>query len=215
MSEQPAPPHEANAKTGLALVLTPHYFRAGCRGAKVAQPGVTLELIAEEDRFNIEARRGKAADLVTAIGHAFGAAPIDGPRTVTAAGFDFVGIGPSRWHAISRGQGRAARRDALLATVRDLATIVDVSHGFVAFRLSGPQAREALNKLVRIDLDPASFPAGAAAGTELHGMTVQLRRTTDGEAYECAVSRSFASSLYHALASAADPFGVWVDLGPS
>ncbi len=211
MSEPSTPPHEASAKTGLALASTPHYFRAGRRGANVAQPGVILELIAEEDRFNIEARRGKASDLMAAISQAFGAMPIDGPRTVTAAGFDFVGIGPSRWHAVSRGQGRAARRGALLAAARDLGIIVDVSHGFVAFQLSGPQAEATLNKLVRIDLDLASFPAGAAAATELHGMTVQLRRTTDGEAFECAVSRSFAGSLYHALASAADPYGVWVD----
>jgi len=214
VSEQSAASHEVG-KTGLALELTPHYFRAGRRGAHVAQPGVTLELIADEDRFNIEARRGKAAELIAAIGGAFGAAPVDDARTVESGGFSFVGIGPSRWHAISRGPDRAARRDALRAATRELATIVDVSHGFVAFRLSGPKAVEALTKLVRIDLDPASFPPGASAGTELHGMTVQLRRTTDGEAYECAVSRSFASSLYHALTSAADPYGVWVGLALS
>ena len=147
-----------------------------------------------------------------AIAQAMGATLVDSPRTVAAAGYDFVGIAPARWHAIARGQNRAARRDALLAAARDFATIVDVSHGFVAFQLSGPRAREALGKLVRVDLDPASFPAGAVAATELHGMSVQLRRTMDGGAFECAVSRSFASSLYDALTSGADPYGVWVDL---
>ena len=211
MSEQSAASHEA-AKTGLSLELAPHYFRAGLRGARIPHPGVTLELIAGEDRFNIEARRGRAADLMAAIAQAFGAAPVDSARTVKAGGFSFVGVGPSRWHAISRGPDRAERRDALRAATRDLATIVDVSHGFVAFRLSGPKAVDALAKLVRIDLDPESFPPGAVASTELHGMSVQLRLTTDGEAYECAVARSFAASLYHALTHAADPYGIWVDL---
>ena len=212
MSEQSAAPHEPGAKAGLALELTPHYFRAGLRGARIPQPGVTLELIAGEERFNIEARRGRAADLAAAIAAAFGAAPVDAAQTVEVGGFSFIGVGPSRWHAISRGPERAARRDALLRAVRECATIVDVSHGFVSFRLAGPKAVQALAKLVRLDLDPASFPPGAVANTELHGMSVQLRRTSDGEAFECAVSRSFASSLFHALTSAADPYGVWVDL---
>ena len=212
VSEQSAAPHDPGAKAGLALELAPHYFRAGLRGARIPQPGVTLELIAEEERFNIEARRGRAADLMAAIAQAFGAAPVDDARTVKAGGFSFVGVGPSRWHALSRGPERAARRDALLRAVRECATIVDVSHGFVAFRLSGPKAVDALAKLVRIDLDPDSFPPGAVAGAELHGMSVQMRRTTDGEAYECAVARSFASSLFDAMTNAADPYGVWVDL---
>jgi sarcosine oxidase subunit gamma len=72
-------------------------------------------------------------------------------------------------------------------------------------------AAEALTRLVRIDLDPASFYPGACAATELHGMSVQLRRTSDGETYECAVSRSFAGSLYHSLTNAEDPYGLSVE----
>lgn len=72
-------------------------------------------------------------------------------------------------------------------------------------------AAEALTRLVRIDLDPASFYPGACAATELHGMSVQLRRTSDGETYECAVARSFAGSLYHSLTNAEDPYGLSVE----
>lgn len=67
-------------------------------------------------------------------------------------------------------------------------------------------AAEALTRLVRIDLDPASFYPGACAG-----MSVQLRRTSDGETYECAVARSFAGSLYHSLTNAEDPYGLSVE----
>lgn len=203
--------HEAGPKAGLALEVTPHYYKCGRRGATVAQPGVTLELVANQDRFNIEARYGKATALVAALGKAFGAAPVDSPRTVVTGGFEFVGIGPARWHAISRGQRRAELRVVLREAARDLATIVDVSHGFAVFRFAGPMAAEALSKLVRIDLDPTAFPPGGCAATELHGMSVQLRRMSDGDAYQCAVSRSFASSLYHALTHAADPYGLSVE----
>ncbi|VFU09703.1 sarcosine oxidase subunit gamma [Methylocella tundrae] len=212
MSDPFATSHAAGAAAGLALELTPHYFRAGRFGAPAPAPGVTLELVAGEDRFNIEARRGRTAELIAAIGAAFGQAPADGPQTVEAGGFSFVGVGPSRWHAIARGKDRAPRRAALIAAARDLATVVDVSHGFTAFRLSGPRAADALVKLVRLDLDPAAFPPGAAAATELHGMSVQLRRTTAGHAYECAVARSFAASLHNALIQASEPYALRVDL---
>ena len=199
---------------GLVLELIPHYFEVGRRGLNVTDPGVTLELITREDRFNIEARRAKAPELAAAIGRAFGAQLIDGPRTVAASGFEFIGVGPQRWHAISRGGERVERRDTLREVTCDVATLVDVSHGFVTYRLTGPMVRDALIRLVRIDLDPASFVSGAVAATELHGMNVQIRRAIEGEAFECAVPRSFASSLYHALTSVAAPYGLWVDIAP-
>ncbi|MHB8886937.1 MAG: sarcosine oxidase subunit gamma [Methylovirgula sp.] len=197
--------------TELVLEISPHYYKCGRRGATLVGSGVTLQLIANEDRFVIEARRGKTAAFLAALENAFGSAPVDGPRTIVADGFEFLGIGPSRWHGVSRGQGRDARRSALHGATVGLATVVDVSHGFAVFRLAGPMAAEALIRLARLDLDPTAFADGACATTELHGMSVQLRRTCDGAAYECAVSRSFGSSLFHALAQAADPYGLSVE----
>jgi heterotetrameric sarcosine oxidase gamma subunit len=198
------------APLGLALETAPHYYTCGVRGRAGAEPGVVLQLVVGEDRFNIEARRGKTDALFVSLRKAFGRAPLKHMRTVEAGGFDFVNIGPSRWHAISRERGAQARRTLLREAIHDLATMIDVAHGFIVFRLTGPMVIEALIKLVHVDLDPAVFSLGACITTELHGMTVQLRRTCDGNAYECAVSRSFGGSLFHALACAADPFGLLV-----
>jgi sarcosine oxidase subunit gamma len=196
---------------GLALERVPRFFMSGRRGAPGAEPGVRLALIVDEDRFNIEARRGRAPELLAAIEAAFGAAPIDGPKTVEAGGFVFIGVGPARWRVLSRGEGRLARREALPRAARGTATVVDVSHGFTTFRLSGACAAKALAKLAPIDLDPAIFMPGACAATLMHGMSVQLRRTLDGGAYECAVGRSVSGSLYRALLSAADAYGLVVE----
>jgi sarcosine oxidase subunit gamma len=185
--------------------MAPHYYRGGRRGLAAGAPGVTLELITEEDRFNIEARRGKADALLASLRVAFGSAPVEGPRCIKVGDFEFIGIGPSRWHAISRGRGRSERRALLRAAIAGLAT------GFIVFRLTGPMMGEALSKLIRIDLDPAVFSPGACVTTECHGMTVQLRRLHDGSAYECAVARSFGGSLFHVLARAADPYGLQVE----
>ncbi len=201
---------ERDVAFGLALETAPHYYACGLRGRAGAGPGVVLQLIADEDRFNIEARLGKSDALCVSLRNAFGRAPIKPARTVEAGGFDFISIGPSRWHAISRGPGRQERRALLREAIRDLATMVDVAHGFTVFRMTGPMAVETLMKHARVDLDPAVFSPGACVTTELHGMTVQLRRTCEGEAYECAVSRSFGGSLFHALTCAADPYGLLV-----
>ncbi|WP_180982528.1 sarcosine oxidase subunit gamma [Methylocella silvestris] len=195
---------------GLALDLVPHYLRPGRSGPPGAS-GVVLTLIADEDRFNIEARRGSAAQLLASLANSFGAAPVNGPKTIAAGGFDFVGVGPSRWHAISRGDGRAERRAALAAAALESATVLDVSHGFVTFQLSGRSVVEALAKLAPIDLGEQGFAPGACAMTQIHGMSVQLRRRLDGGFYECAVPRSFAGSLYHALTDAALRFGLTVE----
>lgn len=195
----------------LARESAPHYYRAGRKGPQVGAAGVTLSFVSQEDRFNVEARRGRGQELLAALAAAFGRAPVDAPRTVSAGGFDFIGIGPMRWHAISRGPGAEERRAALTAAARDAATVVDLSHGFAAFRLSGPNAREALASFVPVDLDEASFPPGACAMTMAHMMSVQIRRTPDGAAYECAVARSFGGSLLHALTSTCERFGLEIE----
>lgn len=201
---------ERDAALGLTLETTPHYYGCGRRGRAGAEPGVVLQLVVGDERFNIEARRGKTDELFISLRETFGRAPIKPMRTVEAGGFEFISIGPSRWHAISRGPDRDERHALLREAIRDLATMVEIAHGFIVFRLTGPMVTEVLIKHVRVDLDPEVFSPGACVTTELHGMTVQLRRTCDGDAYECAVARSYGGSLFHALTCAADPYGLLV-----
>lgn len=193
----------------LALEFTPYYYHCGHRGASRAEPGVTLGLVVDEERFEIETKVGKNTALIAAFEAAFGVAPTNSSCVVAAGGFEFVGIGLSRWHAIFRGRDRSARRAVLRDTVRDLATLVDVSDAFTVFLLAGPMAEDVLARRVRIDL--AAFPPGACATTDLHGMSVQLRRRWEGDCYECAIARSYGGSLFHALVRTADRFGLFVE----
>ncbi|MEW6439038.1 MAG: sarcosine oxidase subunit gamma family protein [Pseudomonadota bacterium] len=199
----------SDAKRGLVASAAPHYYRAGHYGIEASSPGVTLALIAQEDRFNMEARRGKAARLVASVHKIFGVAPVQAPLTVSTGDVDFVGVGVSRWHVISRAQYNAQLHEKLREATDGLASLVDVSHGFTTFQLSGAFAAQALAKLVRCDLDGASFPPGACAATEAHGMSLQLRRRLRNDVYECAVPRSFGGSLFHALVTAAEQFGIY------
>jgi len=198
------------SQPGLVANATPHYYQAGHYGIESPSPGMTLALIAQEERFNMEARRGKAARLVASVHRAFGVAPVQAPLTVSTGDVEFVGVGVSRWHVISRTQPSAEHHRKLREATDGLASLVDVSHGFTTFQISGAFATQALAKLVRCDLDETSFPAGACAATEAHGMSIQLRRRLRNDVYECAVARSFGSSLFHALVTAAEQFGIYV-----
>jgi len=197
------------SKRGLIANATPHYYRPGHYGVESAS-AVRLALIAQEARFNMEARRGKAARLVASVHKMFGVAPVQAPLSVSTGESDFVGVGASRWHVISRTQNGAEHHRKLREATDGLATLVDVSHGFTTFQISGACATQALAKLVRCDLDGTSFPPGACAATEAHGMSIQLRRRLRNDVYECAVPRSFGGSLFHALVTAAEQFGVYV-----
>ncbi|WP_395666280.1 sarcosine oxidase subunit alpha family protein [Methylocella sp.] len=215
-ADAPPAPGAPPTRPGLGPARAPLGYRPGRYGPAEGPAGVTLGLADAGTRLNIEARKGRARDLLAAIGRALGAEPVDAPRTVSAGGGEIFGIGPSRWHAVFRGEDSGARARTLTDAARDAATVVDVTHGFVVYRLAGAHARKALARLVRVDLDARVFAPGACVQTELHGMGAQLRRTPDGEAFECAVSSSFAGSLLHALIHAAQAYRLDVEpLAPS
>jgi methylglutamate dehydrogenase subunit D len=75
------------------------------------------------------------------------------------------------------------------------------------FRIEGPNVRDALVKVVALDLDPERFGIGQAALTGMHHVPVFLCRI-DEDAYDIFMPRSFARDLVHWLADAALEFGV-------
>jgi heterotetrameric sarcosine oxidase gamma subunit len=81
-----------------------------------------------------------------------------------------------------------------------------LTDGRQRFRIEGPNARDALVKVVALDLDPAHFGIGQAALTGMHHVPVFLCRI-DEDAYDIFMPRSFALDLVHWLADAALEFG--------
>ncbi len=120
------------------------------------------------------------------------------PRRVTAGGTDYLWSGPDSWLAIAADEGLAGR---LAEALGGRAAVADQSDGRIILRVTGPQARTALSKLVPIDLHPDAFPPDATALTLAGPIGVQLWRTDDG-AYALACFRSFGHALHHALAAA-------------
>ncbi len=73
-------------------------------------------------------------------------------------------------------------------------SLVDISHGQVALRITGPHAAELLNEGCPLDLDPAAFPPGACTRTLFGKAGIVLWRT-GAAVFHVEVARSFAPYL--------------------
>jgi sarcosine oxidase, subunit gamma len=81
-------------------------------------------------------------------------------------------------------------------------SLVEVSHAFAAFEVSGPRAAQALNAGCPLDLDPASFPPDMCTRTVFAKAQVVLWRTGP-ETFRVETARSFAPYVTKLLALAA------------
>ncbi len=127
-------------------------------------------------------------------------------RCATAGPFTVLSTAPGAWLVLSE-EGQGARFGRFAA----LAAVTDQSHGLAVLRLSGPRARDVLQKGLPIDLDPAAFAAGHAAATVCAHVGVTVWRPGMEESYDLAFARSFAASLWHGLEEAGREFGIGVD----
>src|SRR4051812_34028083 len=158
---------------------------------------------------NLLARRGQAHALSGRIQERFGVALPVGPRRASSGDIAFVGVGPGAWLAIHAGGSARAQNE--LASFADIAAVADQSDGYAVLRLSGSKVREALAKLVSIDLHPNVFTVGSAASTHAAHIGVIFWRVDDGPdgaVFEIALYRSFAGSFWHALSLSAAEFGL-------
>jgi len=144
--------------------------------------------------FSVSAFAGAKAALEAALG-----ANLPPPNHALADGdVTWLWSGPDSWLAMAE-----TGLDARLAAASSHAAITDQSDGKAIFLVSGPRAREILEKLVPIDLHEAEFLPGHTALTLAGHIPVQIWRE-DG-AFALACFRSFAAALHHALAQAETP----------
>lgn len=157
-----------------------------------------------DDAVQLEERLGfgmaavmarKGVDAAT-LGAALGLAPPDGPRWTGSSEFLLIGNGPGTWLA----HGAAADAvwaDTLAARLAGIASVSDQSSGYRVFRLSGPRARDLLQRGAFIDLDPSRFAYGSAATTVIAHIGVVIWQVEDAPVYDIALFRSFAGSFRH------------------
>ena len=162
----------------------------------------------------VSVRKGQGPALSRHVKERFGLVLPDGPRRAAAGGIAFAGTGPGVWLAAQESGGNEFAA-ALEAEIGAMAAVTDQSDGYAVLRLAGPKLRDALAKIVPLDVHAAAFERGAVASTVAWHMGVTLWRLEDAAdgspVFEFAVFRSLAGSFWHALALSAAEFGLSVD----
>lgn len=147
--------------------------------------GVTLAALPEDRLWHALARPGTDP------------APLAGYGALRA-------IGPGQWLIAGPGEGSLAGAQAALAPTFALS---DQTHGRVRVSLSGPRAADLLAKGTAVNL--ALLPEGGAAQTLFGHIGITLARTGP-EAFELAVLRGFALSLWDELILLGREYGIEV-----
>lgn len=168
--------------------------------------GIKLRLITPRALVSVIVRKGKGEALASAVKQAFGVALPDKAQLACGQSVSFLWSGHQHWLAM------ADQSDNLLSILNtglgESASLSEQSDSRIIFELSGARAREALEKLVPIDLHSRAFGPNDTALTLLGHITGQITQIDDTPTYELMVPRSFAESFVHDVIAASAEFGV-------
>lgn len=187
--------------------------RAAFADLPIAAPGSGV-IVQERDSLGIAsvlAKRGQQDALTKRIREHFGIELSPGPKRSAAGDYAFIAMGPNTWLATGEATGNAFVT-SLTDALGEHAAISDQTDGQAVLRVSGPKARNALCKLVPIDLHPRIFRSGDVAVTVAVHIGTTLWRLDDDpngqSVFEIAVLRSLAGSFWTALSESAAEFGL-------
>jgi len=131
-----------------------------------------------------------------------------------ATGHLVMGTGPDEWLVIAP----AGRAESVFAGLEgsdqpELATVLDLTHGGVLFRLTGPDAGRVLEKVCAIDFSDAVTPDGAVFRSSVARVTTDVVRDDIGGVRSYLLHSDRSSGQYHfdALLDAGAEFNIAVD----
>ncbi|WP_406166106.1 sarcosine oxidase subunit gamma [Streptomyces sp. NBC_00996] len=115
----------------------------------------------------------------------FGHTTVSGPHTI-------AWLGPDEWLVLSQADETAVAAELREALGGDPGLVADVSANRTTLELSGPAARQVLEKGCPLDLHPRSFGPGQAVSTTVGPVAVLLRQVDDVPTYRLFPRSSFA-----------------------
>lgn len=180
-------------------------YRPGSHGNFVDGAGVRLIETRPGSIVQVAAWPGREKDAIAAIRSAADLALADGAGAgAVGNGRSAFGFAPGRFLVIDQAEGLGAVLAAALTM--QTGTVIDLSHGRTAIRISGPKAEWVLAKFFAIDFALPAFPLHAGRSSAHHDIFAQIQRTGQQQ-FDVYVFRSFARSFWTALCHGADEVG--------
>jgi methylglutamate dehydrogenase subunit D len=196
---------------GANHVLTPSLAFPRVEEAHDAEAGVLVSESIHLQLVSVLARRGKTSQLTKLARDHYNIELPRTPRRACSSGIAFSATAPGGWLATHE-NGAGGFATHLTDTLGDAASICDQSSGYAVLRLTGPSVRDALCKLLPIDLHDRSFAINDVALTAAAHIGVTIWRLGDAAenipVFELAVMRSYAQSWWDSLSWSAAEFGI-------
>ncbi|MEU2711568.1 sarcosine oxidase subunit gamma family protein [Streptomyces sp. NPDC007205] len=159
----------------------------GARGVTLTEwPFVTMVNLRVDPASEAAARIEKtlSAPLPRRCGH-----------TTTSGSHTVVWLGPDEWLVLSQTEATAVAAELREALAEAPGSVVDVSANRTTLELSGPAARQVLEKGCPLDLHPRTFGPGRAVSTTVGPVAVLLWQVDDEPTYRLFPRSSFADYL--------------------
>ncbi|MFB7421058.1 sarcosine oxidase subunit gamma [Streptomyces sp. NPDC056121] len=186
-----------DARTGLsAWRVSPlaHLAERMRDAAVTGARGVTLTEWPFVSMVNVRVDPASAA--ATRIEKTLGAPlPREHGETTTSGGHTVFWLGPDEWLVLSQAEVGSVVAELRAALAADPGSVVDVSANRTTLELSGPVARQVLEKGCPLDLHPRVFGPGRAVSTTVGPIAVLLWQVDDEPTYRLLPRSSFADYL--------------------
>ena len=170
------------------------------------KPGVAIAERRGLALVQVMARHGQEQALAARLGRD----PAPGLATPVEPG-TALWLGPGTWMVVAENLEDGALYQGLRERLRDVAAVMDQSHGCAVLRLAGPCARAVLAKGCRLDLHPRVFTPGRCAQTVFAQIGVLLHQVDERPTYDLYVSAGYALDFLEWLTSSAAEFGYSVE----
>ncbi|WP_406011197.1 sarcosine oxidase subunit gamma [Streptomyces sp. NBC_00637] len=144
----------------------------------------------------VNLRVAPASEAADRIGKTWGAPlPSECGQTTTTGSCTVAWLGPDEWLVLSQTEAGAVTAELREALGTDPGSVVHVSANRTTLELSGPAARQVLEKGCPLDLHPRSFAPGRAVSTTVGPVAVLLWQVDDTPTYRLFPRSSFADYL--------------------
>ncbi|MFH8735653.1 sarcosine oxidase subunit gamma [Streptomyces sp. NPDC017964] len=144
----------------------------------------------------VNVRVDPASAAATRIEKTLGAPlPREHGETTSSGAHTAFWLGPDEWLVLSQTEEGVAAAELREALAADPGSVVDVSANRTTLELSGPAARQVLEKGCPLDLHPRAFGPGRAVSTTVGPIAVLLWQVDDGPTYRLLPRSSFADYL--------------------